>query len=92
MKRFVVRRPGGKTLIVEGLKEKDGRLHLIISGDFFAYPEHLIDEFEREASDCRSVDCLERVVMKYRGECQLVGVEWDDVLECLRKILEDNGS
>lgn len=90
MMRVVLRSGRGKTLIFEGEVLEDETLKVSFSGDFFAYPSECIEELEREISTCKTLECVEDLIGEFREKCELLGISWDDILGCLRKIFETN--
>jgi len=57
---------------------------IVLSGDFFAYPEDTIERLEETLRNCDSVECVENA---FRGikEAIILGV---DVVDLKKKIVE----
>ena len=87
-----LKRPGGKYLKVE-LEVAKGRIvKLKISGDFFAYPSHLLDMLEKEVAGVRAErEGVERLLETYKDKLEFVGVSFEDlkrlVLEALKETI-----
>ena len=92
---------GSSTLKVQGGKlvrakvELDGKKirHLIITGDFFAYPEDLIELIENTLEgfevDYKNIrDTIENTLKL--GEATLIGVKPEDIAEVIVKATKEN--
>ncbi|MET1160113.1 MAG: lipoate protein ligase C-terminal domain-containing protein [Thermoprotei archaeon] len=69
---------GGKTLKIDLLVENGIVEDIVISGDFFAYPETVIDEIEdsiRGKSVSEAIDALR----SFRDRVELVGISFKDL-------------
>jgi len=85
-----LKRPGGKYLKVELEVIGDRIVKLKISGDFFAYPSHLLDMLEKEAAGLRAEkEGVERLLETYKGRLELVGVRFEDLKRLILEALEE---
>ncbi len=73
---------GGKSIRVELEVEECCIREIIISGDFFAYPETVIEELE-EALRGKSISDVGKIIDSFRRRSQLVGVDWGDILDII---------
>ncbi len=82
---FIKRVPGGKTLQID-IDCNERINYVLISGDFFAYPEDFIDKLQ-EAITGKSIDeaieTINQMIKKMKPE--LLGISIDDIIDVLRK-------
>ncbi|ADV64526.1 lipoate protein ligase C-terminal domain-containing protein [Desulfurococcus mucosus] len=77
--RFVKTVRGEKTVEIE-VEVSDCRIkRVVFSGDFFAYPDDVVEKLEEALKDCGSDECVGEAFKEAR-KALLIGVEWD-VLE-----------
>lgn len=88
--KTIIRKPGGKTLIIEVIIENNKIKELIISGDFFAYPEDQIDELEEKTRNLTIQQALE-VINKNLRTVKLLGITPEDIMEGIRQALRNAG-
>jgi lipoate-protein ligase A len=85
-KSYITRIPGGKTLKID-ISIRDNIVEdIIISGDFFAYPEEMVDELESAIRGHKLSDIID-IVESYRDRIVFLGVSIDDIINVLRKII-----
>ena len=78
---------GGKMIRVEAEVCNGFLKNIVISGDFFAHPEHIIDEIEEELKG-RSIREVLDIVEGYRDRVVFTGLSFDDLVLLLREIIE----
>jgi len=78
---------GGKMIRVEAEICDEMLKNIVISGDFFAHPEHVIDEIEEELKG-RSIREVLNIVEGYRDRVVFTGLSFDDLVLLLREIIE----
>lgn len=88
--KTIIRKPGGKTLIIEVIIENNKIKELMISGDFFAYPEDRIDELEEKTRNLPIQQALE-VINKNLRAVKLLGITPEDIVEGIRQALRNAG-
>ncbi|NPA98203.1 MAG: hypothetical protein GXO43_02385 [Crenarchaeota archaeon] len=87
--RSIIRSKAGKTLIVDLLVDQEGVIRkCYISGDFFAYPETIVNEIEKKLPGLRLGEALLKT-RKFVGEAELLGITVEDLLDGLRKAYND---
>ena len=87
--RSIIRSKAGKTLIVDLLVDQEGIIRkCFISGDFFAYPEAIINEVEKKLPGLRLGEALLKT-RRLVGEAELLGITVEDLLDGLRKAYND---
>ncbi len=83
--RSIIRSRAGKTLIIDLLVDTQGIIRkCFISGDFFSYPETLINDIEKKLLGCRLDDAL-AVTMELVENSYLLGITVEDLLNGLRR-------
>ncbi len=82
MVRVVKRSKAGKTLVVDVEFDNNRISSIVISGDFFAYPEEAVEEIEEELRNT-IVDNARRILEKYRSKVELVGITIDDIIDAV---------
>ena len=82
-KTIVKRIPGGKTLQID--IDCDDRInYVLISGDFFAYPEDFIDKLQENIvgkTVSEAIQLINQMVKKIKPE--LLGISIDNIIEIL---------
>ncbi len=87
--RSIIRSRAGKTLIIDLLVDTHGVIRkCFISGDFFAYPETLINDIEKKLPGCRLGDAL-TIIMRFVENSSLLGITVKDLLDGLRQAYND---
>ncbi len=87
--RSIIRSRAGKTLIVDLLVDTQGVIRkCFISGDFFAYPETLINDIEKKLPGCKLGDALIKT-RKLVEDSSLLGITVEDLLNGLRQAYND---
>lgn len=77
--------PGGKGVKVE-VEAEDCRIRkIVISGDFFAYPEDIVEELEMALRGSELGD-VAKVIGSFRSRGRLVGIGWDDIFELIASL------
>jgi lipoate-protein ligase A len=84
-KSYITRIPGGKTLKIDISIRGDIIENIVISGDFFAYPEEMVDELESAIRGHKLSDVI-GIVEDFRNRIVFLGVSIDDIINALRKI------
>ena len=82
MVRVVKRSKAGKTLIVDVEFVGDRIAGIVISGDFFAYPEEVVEKLEEELRNKR-VSEVGDFLKRHEGRVVLVGVTMNDIVEAI---------
>lgn len=77
---------GGKTLKIDLRICGDRVEEIVISGDFFAYPEELIDELENSLNGIK-IDEIPVVLNSFRDKIVFTGISFNDLLELINDIL-----
>ncbi len=76
---------GGKTVKVDLEFDEGGRIHnIIISGDFFVYPQEMLEALENELKGCK-VNEVREVIEKYSTKMTVLGFTLEDVIELIEK-------
>ena len=87
--RSIIRSRAGKTLVIDLLVDTQGIIRkCFISGDFFAYPETLINDIEKKLPGCRLGEAL-IIVRKFIKDYSLLGITLEDLLMGLRQAYND---
>lgn len=86
--RTIIRKPGGKTLIIEITIENNKIKELVISGDFFAYPENQIDEIEEKTRNLTIQQALE-VISKNLKTTKLLGITPEDIIKGIKQAIKN---
>jgi len=86
----VKRVAGGKTLKIDAKICSGVIEEIVISGDFFAYPEELVDEMEHKLRGRRAGEIRE-ILESYRGLIEFAGVSLEDIAELIMEILAECG-
>ncbi len=82
----VKRIQGGKTVKVD-IRVYNGVIEdIVISGDFFAYPEEAIDQLEEELKG-KKIEDVDKVLNKYRDHIELVGLTFHDLASLIRELI-----
>ena len=87
MVRIIKRSKAGKTLVVDVEVENDRIARIVFSGDYFAYPEEMIEELEKALENKTLGEALE-VIDSYKDRIQLLGVTLEDMKNALKEALE----
>lgn len=87
MVRIIKRSKAGKTLIVDVEVVNDRIAGVVFSGDYFAYPEELVEELEEALRGKTLGEALE-VIDSYKDRLRLLGITLEDVKNALREALE----
>lgn len=83
--------PGGKSVKVDVELGDDMVIRdIVISGDFFAYPEEELERLE-EALKGRRVTEAPEIIMGFRGRVTLLGAGLEDIIELIKRIMEGLG-
>jgi len=61
---------------------------VILSGDFFAYPEDIVERLEDALRGCGSIECVEKAFMIVE-DAVLIGTRWDTIKEEIAKLLAE---
>ena len=88
--RIVWRPRGGKTVVVELGVDDDCRVaSVVVSGDFFVYPEDALWEFEEALRGCGSRDCILGAASRAaRASEAVVGFTWEGLGEVVAGLWE----
>lgn len=87
--RSIIRSRAGKTLVIDLLVDAEGVIRkCFISGDFFAYPETLINDIEKKLPGHRLSDAL-TIIKKLVENSSLLGITIEDLLNGLRQAYND---
>ncbi len=82
---FIKRVPGGKTLQID-IDCNDRINYILISGDFFAYPEDFIDKLQEAITGKSISEAIETISLLYKKiKPELLGISIDDIIDILRK-------
>ena len=82
---FIKRVPGGKTLQID-IDCNDRINYILISGDFFAYPEDFIDKLQEAITGKSINEAIETISLLYKKmKPELLGISIDDIIDVLRK-------
>ena len=75
---------GGKTVKLDVVID-DGKIRdIVISGDFFVYPQEALEELENKLKGC-SLNEAKSILKEYAGRVTVLGFTLDDVAELLEK-------
>ena len=75
---------GGKTVKID-VEIDDGKIHnIVISGDFFVYPQEALEELENKLKGC-SLNKAKSILKEYAEKITVLGFTLDDVAELLEK-------
>ncbi len=82
---FIRRTPGRKTLQID--IDCDERInYILISGDFFAYPENFIDKLQEAITGKSISEAIETITLLYeKMKPELLGVSINDIIDVLRE-------
>lgn len=61
---------------------------VILSGDFFAYPEDIVERLEDALRGCGSIECVGKA-FDIVEDAVLIGTRWDTIKEEIVKLLAD---
>ncbi len=82
---FIKRVPGGKTLQID-IDCNDRINYILISGDFFAYPEDFIDKLQEAITGKSISEAIKTISLLYKKiKPELLGISIDDIIDILRK-------
>jgi len=82
---FIKRVPGGKTLQID-IDCNDRINYILISGDFFAYPEDFIDKLQEAITGKSISEAIKTISLLYKKmKPELLGISIDDIIDVLRK-------
>lgn len=84
-KSVLHRIPGGKTLKIDAKIKDNTIIDIIISGDFFAYPEKGIEMLESDLKGKTIYEAL-MIIDSYRDKIELVGISLNDIKNLLKRI------
>ncbi|ABM81433.1 hypothetical protein [Hyperthermus butylicus] len=87
---MVERVSGGKTLEVV-LEVSDGCrvARLVVAGDFFVYPEDVVEAVEEAAIGCDSVGCIRGRILDAGSRGVFVGVSLEDIADVVAKAFRE---
>jgi len=81
---------GGKTVKVDVEITDDERIHdIVISGDFFVYPQEALEELENKLKGC-NLEEAKNVLREYSEKITALGFTLDDVAELLEKVFKSS--
>lgn len=84
-KTFIRRVPGGKTLQID-IDCNERINYILISGDFFAYPEDFIDKLQEAITGKSISEAIETIILLYKKmKPELLGISIDDIINVLRE-------
>jgi len=85
-KRTITKRiPGGKTLQID-IDCNERINYVLISGDFFAYPEDFIDKLQEAITGKSISEAIKTITFLYKKmKPELLGISIDDIIDVLRK-------
>lgn len=82
---FIKRVPGGKTLQID-IDCNERINYVLISGDFFAYPEDFIDKLQEAITGKNISEAIKTITFLYKKmKPELLGISIDDIIDVLRK-------
>ena len=82
---FIKRVPGGKTLQID-IDCNERINYVLISGDFFAYPEDFIDKLQEAITGKSISEAIKTITFLYKKmKPELLGISIDDIIDVLRK-------
>ncbi|ADI31757.1 lipoate protein ligase C-terminal domain-containing protein [Staphylothermus hellenicus] len=84
-KSITYRVPGGKTLKIDVEIKDNTIIDIIISGDFFAYPEEGIELLENDLKG-KTINEAIRIIDDYRDKIKLLGISLENIKNILIKI------
>ena len=82
----VKRVSGGKTLKIDIRICGDVIEDIVLSGDFFAHPEELVDELENSLKGLKASKAVD-VINSFRDKIEFTGITIDDVIDLINKLL-----
>jgi len=77
-----IKRVGGKTVKVDLEVLNDTILKIVISGDFFLYPEEAIHEIESRLTG-RKVSEVANILNEFKGSVEVLGASIDDLVSVI---------
>ncbi len=77
---------GGKTLKIDLRICGDEVREIVISGDFFAHPEEMVDKLEDSLRGSKIRD-INDILESYRGKILFTGISFDDLVELINRII-----
>ncbi|MEM0380655.1 MAG: lipoate protein ligase C-terminal domain-containing protein [Desulfurococcaceae archaeon] len=84
----VKRIPIGKTIELYLKICRDKLEDIVISGDFFAHPEEIIDELERELRNIE-LNEVNNILEKYRDKIKFAGFDYNVFKEFINEVLKE---
>ncbi len=82
---FIKRSPSGKTLQID-IDCNERINYILISGDFFAYPEDFIDKLQEAITGKSVSEAIETITLLYKKmKPELLGISIDDIIDVLRE-------
>lgn len=84
-KSITHRVPGGKTLKIDAEIKDNVIVDIVISGDFFAYPEEGIEMLENDLKG-KTINEAIRIIDDYRDKIELLGISLDNIKNLLIEI------
>lgn len=77
--------PGGKLIRIKFSMKGDKISDIIITGDFFLYPEDGIEKLERRLSGTKpDLKALQKIIINFFGEeYSLIGAKPDDIIRAI---------
>ncbi|MCD6301038.1 MAG: hypothetical protein J7L82_03095 [Staphylothermus sp.] len=85
-KRTITKRiPGGKTLQID-IDCGERINYILISGDFFSYPEDFIDKLQEAIIGKHISEAIETIYLLYeKTKPELLGITIDDIIDVLKE-------
>ncbi len=83
---FIKKIPGGKTIKIDVDVDDNVIRNIVVSGDFFAYPEERLEELEN-AIKGKTISSAINIIKSFSDKIILLGVSFDDIIELLNKVL-----
>jgi len=71
--------PGGKTVKVDLTVVNDLIINVVISGDFFLYPEEAIHDIEASIRN-RTLNDAIKELNRFKGSVEFLGTSMDDII------------
>jgi len=85
--RIIKKIPGGKMLKVV-VRVREGRIiHARFHGDYFVYPEEVVEDMEREICG-KTLDEAKDIIEKYLASVEMVGISIQDFRDALEEAYE----
>jgi len=81
--KIIKRSSAGKTLVID-IDFKDNVItNIYISGDYFAYPETLIEELEEKLKGKTLTESL-KIIDAYKDKLTLLGITLEDIKQAIK--------